>query len=329
MFPDLPEHLQALNTIPGNSPPSSGMNPEQEEAFWGFLHADELFRNFGSVPSPHDEEKKQQQAAQNQMSAPAAPAPTPTAVATPISSSSKDDKHSTPTLESFLAAYMGNSSTTAQQQSAAQTISSYLMPLPSPYTNPASNAQHQNTIVPSTSVTTQDVVPSASTISAYEDSPIDDKPSGAKKLKQMGANPNDIEEEYVILFCTLPSQSTNIDRSTASDEETPKHLLVSEPRRRSASKLLSDELVCDNFFWEVLVAKWKNLAEELEAQVASLTAENSSLQNENRLLKAIVLNGSNPGAAALAGVIGAGHDTQGQDALQAALATLGKRKQDE
>lgn len=291
MFPDLPEHLQALNTIPGNSPPSSGMNPEQEEAFWGFLHADELFRNFGSAPSPHDEEKKQQQAAQNQMSAPAAPAPTPTTVATPISSSSKDDKHSRPTLESFLAAYMGNSSTTAQQQSAAQTISNYLMPLPSPYTNPASNAQHQNAIVPSTSVTTQDVVPSASTISAYEDSPIDDKPSGAKKLKQMGANPNDIEE----------------DKRRRNTEASARFRAKKKEREQALERR----------------------AKELEAQVASLTAENSSLQNENRLLKAIVLNGSNPGAAALAGVIGAGHDTQGQDALQAALAALGKRKRDE
>lgn len=291
MFPDLPEHLQALNTIPGNSPPSSGMNPEQEEAFWGFLHADELFRNFGSVPSPHDEEKKQQQAAQNQMSAPAAPAPTPTTVATPISSSSKDDKHSRPTLESFLAAYMGNSSTTVQQQSAAQTISNYLMPLPSPYTNPASNAQHQNAIVPSTSVTTQDVVPSASTISAYEDSPIDDKPSGAKKLKQMGANPNDIEE----------------DKRRRNTEASARFRAKKKEREQALERR----------------------AKELEAQVASLTAENSSLQNENRLLKAIVLNGSNPGAAALAGVIGAGHDTQGQDALQAALAALGKRKRDE
>ncbi|KAE8540473.1 hypothetical protein D1P53_003419 [Cryptococcus gattii VGV] len=291
MFPDLPEHLQALNTIPGNSPPSSGMNPEQEEAFWGFLHADELFRNFGSVPSPHDEEKKQQQAAQNQMSAPAAPAPTPTTIATPISSSSKDDKHSTPTLESFLAAYMGNSSTTAQQQSAAQTISNYLMPLPSPYINPASNAQHQNTIVPSTSMTTQDVVPSASTISAYEDSPIDDKPSGAKKLKQMGANPNDIEE----------------DKRRRNTEASARFRAKKKEREQALERR----------------------AKELEAQVASLTAENSSLQNENRLLKAIVLNGSNPGAAALAGVVGAGHDTQGQDALQAALAALGKRKRDE
>lgn len=291
MFPDLPEHLQALNTIPGNSPPSSGMNPEQEEAFWGFLHADELFRNFGSVPSPHDEEKKQQQAAQNQMSAPAAPAPTPTTVATPISSSSKDDKHSTPTLESFLAAYMGNSSTTAQQQTAAQTISNYLMPLPAPYTNPASNAHHQNTIVPSTSVTTQDVVPSASTISAQEDSPIDDKPSGAKKLKQMGANPNDIEE----------------DKRRRNTEASARFRAKKKEREQALERR----------------------AKELEAQVASLTAENSSLQNENRLLKAIVLNGSNPGAAALAGVIGAGHDTQGQDALQAALAALGKRKRDE
>lgn len=259
MFPDLPEHLQALNAIPGNTPPSSGMNPEQEEAFWGFLHADELFRNFGSVPSPQDEEKKQQQAAHNQLSAPAAPAPTPAIVATPIPSASKDDKHSAPTLESFLAAYMGHSSTTAQQQTAAETISNYLMPLPAPYTNSASNAHHQSPILPATSVTAQDVVSSASTISAYEDSPADDKPSGAKKLKQMGANPNDIEEEYVMLFCLLPSQSTNIDILTASDEETLRHLLVSEPRRRNVSKPLSDEPVRVSFLSDVLVTKWEIL----------------------------------------------------------------------
>ncbi|OWT36516.1 regulatory protein cys-3 [Cryptococcus neoformans] len=291
MFPDLPEHLQALNAIPGNTPPSSGMNPEQEEAFWGFLHADELFRNFGSVPSPQDEEKKQQQAAHNQLSAPAAPAPTPAIVATPIPSASKDDKHSAPTLESFLAAYMGHSSTTAQQQTAAETISNYLMPLPAPYTNSASNAHHQSPILPATSVTAQDVVSSASTISAYEDSPADDKPSGAKKLKQMGANPNDIEE----------------DKRRRNTEASARFRAKKKEREQALERR----------------------AKELEAQVASLTAENSSLQNENRLLKAIVLNGSNAGAAALAGVVGAGHDTQGQDALQAALAALGKRKRDE
>lgn len=53
-----------------------------------------------------------------------------------------------------------------------------------------------------------------------------------------------------------------------------------------------------------------DLSEDLEAQVAQLAADKASLENENRLLKAIVLNGS-----------------EGQaDALQSALSTFGKRK---
>jgi hypothetical protein len=53
-----------------------------------------------------------------------------------------------------------------------------------------------------------------------------------------------------------------------------------------------------------------NIPEELEAQVSKLQSEKASLENENRLLKAIVLNG-----------------TGGQaDALQGALSAFGKRK---
>lgn len=55
------------------------------------------------------------------------------------------------------------------------------------------------------------------------------------------------------------------------------------------------------------------VAEELEAQVAKLAAEKASLENENRLLKAIVLNGSGGQA----------------DALQGALNAFGKRKRQE
>jgi hypothetical protein len=55
------------------------------------------------------------------------------------------------------------------------------------------------------------------------------------------------------------------------------------------------------------------LSEELEAQVAKLAAEKASLENENRLLKAIVLNGSGGQA----------------DALQGALNAFGKRKRQE
>jgi hypothetical protein len=55
-----------------------------------------------------------------------------------------------------------------------------------------------------------------------------------------------------------------------------------------------------------------NIPEELEAQVSKLQSEKASLENENRLLKAIVLNG-----------------TGGQaDALQGALSAFGKRKRE-
>ena len=47
------------------------------------------------------------------------------------------------------------------------------------------------------------------------------------------------------------------------------------------------------------------LTEELEAQVAKLAAEKASLENENRLLKAIVLNGSGGQAEALQGALNA------------------------
>jgi hypothetical protein len=54
------------------------------------------------------------------------------------------------------------------------------------------------------------------------------------------------------------------------------------------------------------------LPEELENQVAKLLSEKTSLENENRLLKAIVLNG-----------------TGGQaDTLQGALTAFGKRKRE-
>lgn len=55
------------------------------------------------------------------------------------------------------------------------------------------------------------------------------------------------------------------------------------------------------------------LTEELEAQVAKLAAEKASLENENRLLKAIVLNGSGGQA----------------ETLQGALNAFGKRKRPE
>lgn len=53
-------------------------------------------------------------------------------------------------------------------------------------------------------------------------------------------------------------------------------------------------------------------SEQLEAQVATLTAEKASLEKENNLLKFVLVN--TQGAA-------------GGDGLQVAVAALGKRKQ--
>lgn len=60
-------------------------------------------------------------------------------------------------------------------------------------------------------------------------------------------------------------------------------------------------------------------AKELEAQVATLTAEKASLEKENNLLKFIVLGKET-------GQLGG---TASSDGLQAALAALGKRKREE
>ena len=57
-----------------------------------------------------------------------------------------------------------------------------------------------------------------------------------------------------------------------------------------------------------------DVAEELEGQVARLTADKASLENENKLLKAIVLGSGT---------------TQGQETLQAAIAAVGAKRKRE
>ena len=159
---NLPPHLSTLNSIPTSSSPPSGINDEQEEAFWGYMHTDDLFANFGFVPSPNELEKKDLpstastttegidaqlragvEALQQQENA------STTTTATPAS-----------TLESFLAAFAGELST----------------PLPVPANTPA------------VGVNTSDIL-------GEEE---EDKPSGAKKLKSLGAGHVEIEEEYVV-----------------------------------------------------------------------------------------------------------------------------------
>lgn len=179
---DLPPHLQTLNSIPTSSPPT-GIDAEQEDAFWGYMHTDDLFRNFGFVPSPNELEKKQlhgeeadagavvdvsagralkQQEQQQQ-------APTP--VAQPSQSTPSTSASAGATLESFLAAF-------------ANEPTSYL------YTTPSTAAP-----TPAGGVSTHDILRASLATPEDEDDEDGDKPSGAKKLKSMGAGQNEIEEE--------------------------------------------------------------------------------------------------------------------------------------
>lgn len=131
---DLPSHLASLNSLSSPSGHSAPVSAEQEEAFWEFMHTDELFDNFGVSPATHEakEEKLRQDAAdaaaaaaaaaaqqeqgqaQGQgiglMGPPAVPAPTPASTSTPAptpaaSGSTLQGPGGAATLESFIAAF--------------------------------------------------------------------------------------------------------------------------------------------------------------------------------------------------------------------------------
>lgn len=168
MYSDLPAHLQTLNALPSSSsPPSTALTAEQEDAFWSFLNTDELFSGFGVAPSAF--ESKREKATET-----APPAPTPAAddksedKETPASTTS-----TAPTLESFLAIFANESSTTP-------TIPpNFLLSLPS--------ASAFTPAAPSTTA--------APTPAGDDDDDDEVRVTGAKRLKQMGASPAEVEED--------------------------------------------------------------------------------------------------------------------------------------
>lgn len=101
-------------------------------------------------------------------------------------------------------------------------------------------------------INTSEIMPQQ-VMTPWESSPDDDRPSGAKKLKSIGAGNAEIEE----------------DKRRRNTEASARFRAKKKEREQNLEKR----------------------AKELENQVAQLTAEKSSLENENRLLKAIVLGG--------------------------------------
>ncbi|WWC68066.1 uncharacterized protein I206_101985 [Kwoniella pini CBS 10737] len=289
MFPDLPEHLQALNALPGNTPPSAAMNPEQEEAFWGFLHADELFRNFGNAPSPSEQNGllQEDKSTYNHNQQIIAPAPTP--IANTPTQSQQENKPGAPTLESFIAAYIGQSSSHGANTSSAHPHAlppNYLIPIPTPYTQNSIDTPQMDTPA---GINTSDVLPGSASIfgDSLVESP-EDRISGAKRLKQLGAPQVEIEE----------------DKRRRNTEASARFRAKKKEREQALERR----------------------AKDLEAQLAALQSENTSLENENRLLKAIVLNG--PSGQSLPASITSSSNGN-PPSLQAALASLTQKRKRE
>lgn len=125
-------------------------------------------------------------------------------------------------------------------------------------------------------VSTADIMPQQTVSTPWESSPDDDRPSGAKKLKSIGAGVAEIEE----------------DKRRRNTEASARFRAKKKEREQNLEKR----------------------AKELEGQVAQLTAEKASLENENRLLKAIVLGGNGQSA--------------GASSTEALTQLMGKRKRD-
>lgn len=156
MFNDLPEHLQGLNAI-ATSPPSSAMNQESENALWDYLHADELWANFGVAPN---DEKL-------------------------LASHEKDEVKTEATglvdLASFVKAF-GN-------EGAADAEYAGVLSLPLPYSAIAG----PSTAATPAGINTADLMPFAA---GWEDALTEeDRITGAKKLKELGVGQVEIEEE--------------------------------------------------------------------------------------------------------------------------------------
>ncbi|KAI9636298.1 regulatory protein cys-3 [Dioszegia hungarica] len=289
---DLPAHLSNLNSI--QSPPSQAINNEHEEAFWDFMHTDQLFENFGGVsPAAHDAKAEMHRGAAGgrhggMMSAPApTPAPTLAAYAAPSPSPAaaaprKNERESGPTIEAFLAAF-------ANEHASSSTGYRLPITLPLPYSSaPTPNSVDTASIIPRPQQPQPEEV--------YGEN--GERLSGTKKLKQLGAPPAEIEED---------KRRRNTEASARFRQKKKERENALEIR----ASMFSSFLYSDLWFGEDCV---DIIAEELEAQVAQLVADKSSLENENKLLKAIVLGSGQAGA----------------EQLQGAMAAFGaKRKRDE
>ena len=198
---ELPDHLASLNAL-APSPPSTVLDQSAEEAVWNYLNTDALFSNFGATPA----EWQEKHAAKEVQEARPTKETKSESAETPIAAD----------LKSFIEQF-------AQKPDGNFNLFSFL----------------PNDASASTTINTSDILPSSSKGSEAT-SPDDGRPSGAKKLKQLGADVAEIEEESV--DCLL-LWTTELMVVSANDVETLKLQLDSERRRRRGSRHWKDEPV--------------------------------------------------------------------------------------
>mgnify|MGYP006876489493 CR=1 FL=1 len=158
---DLPEHLSSLNALAPSPSSIPVMDTSAEDAVWHYLNTDELFRNFGVQPSEMINKDVISPAQLKE---------------SPKTSPPADLKSF---IEQFAADNAGPSSNNHYADFALNIPSFASSSAPTPAAN---------------GVSTADIMPQVPT-TPWENSPEEDRPSGAKKLKQMGAGQAEIEEE--------------------------------------------------------------------------------------------------------------------------------------
>ena len=162
---ELPEHLASLNTLaPSNS--AAPVDQSAEDAVWEYFNTDALFQNFGVNPSEY--ESKLDAGASGTSVAKV----DPRATLAGIPSTPAVGQSSGQPLPADLKSFIEQFATTTETFGSID------------YANALALGLHMTTPIASTA-NMSDILASTP----------DDKPSGAKKLKQLGAGQVEIEED--------------------------------------------------------------------------------------------------------------------------------------
>ena len=180
---DLPEHLASLNTL-APAPANTPIDPSVEDEVWEYFNTDAFFQNFGVNPSEYDSKL---------IGATPTLTVKPDTIASATASTTNTVASSSATVPSILPQPPSNT--------ASQTLPADLKSFIEQFASTARtipNTDYANALalgLPMTASTTASVNPSDLLASSSTSPSDENRPSGAKKLKSIGAGQAEIEEE--------------------------------------------------------------------------------------------------------------------------------------